>query len=396
MALDFQQVRKQVTELGENAPQREQRLQDLRDQACDLLKSNANAVDALRQKVQALVQNVDASFRCGMPVSEPLDQSFPLPALPGRATVLAADGSQIAPDRHSQVDYCLVNVGAIRLVLGAPDPPETIVDSKLMYDDQLYTLTGTITEARLALLRDLDERKMLARLAVESDAPVIAFTDGQIELWLNRDADSDESSEFQRSVTEYTEVLARLCSYGVTLAGYVDKPGSDLIVRLLEVAMTPQDELHGIRQAHRLRGVKDADLFNGLIEPGERSAVFEIQSRSAQFYQGLLALHFFYLNVGRAGHPWIVRVEIPAWVALDSEKLAHLHAVLVNQCQVMGSRPYPYLLHRAHEAALVSLEEKEQVSQMIVYELRRRGVSVGEASQKQSAKDLPGRMRYDG
>ncbi len=396
MALDFQQVRKQVIELGESAPRSEQRLKDLREKACGLLKSSAGDLERLRQKVQTVVQGYDASLRCGMPVAEPLDASFPLPPVPARASILAADGSQIAPDRHSQVDYCLVNVGAIRLVTGASDPPETIVDSKLMYDDQLYTPAGLITEARLALLRDLNERKMLARMAMELEAPVAAFTDGQIELWLNREAEGEETSEFQRSVREYTEVLTRLCSYGVALAGYVDKPASDLVVRLLEVAMTPEDELGGIRQAHRLRGVKDSDLFNDLLAPGERSALFEIQSRSAQFYQGQLALHFFYLNVGRPGRPWIARVEVPAWVAREAEKLDLLHAVLVQQCRVMGSRPYPYLLHRAHEAALVSLEEKEQLTQMIVTELHRRGVRVGDASQKQSAKDLSGRTRYQG
>ena len=74
--------------------------------------------------------------------------------------------------------------------------------------------------------------------------------------------------------------------------------------------------------------------------------------------------------------------------------LDFLHATLVQQCRVMGSRPYPYVLHRAHEAAVVKLEEKDQVTQMIVNELHRRGVEVGEMSNKQVAKDLGGRTAY--
>jgi len=74
--------------------------------------------------------------------------------------------------------------------------------------------------------------------------------------------------------------------------------------------------------------------------------------------------------------------------------LDNLHAVLVHQCRMMGSRPYPYLLHRAHEAAVVSLQEKEQVTQMIALELRKRGVIVGEQSYKQAAKDSAARTRY--
>jgi hypothetical protein len=60
----------------------------------------------------------------------------------------------------------------------------------------------------------------------------------------------------------------------------------------------------------------------------------------------------------------------------------------------MGLRPYPYLLHRAHETAVVKLAEKEQVTAMIMQELRKRGVAVGEISSKQSAKQLAGRGRY--
>jgi hypothetical protein len=118
-----------------------------------------------------------------------------------------------------------------------------------------------------------------------------------------------------------------------------------------------------------------------------------MQSRSAQRYRDELKLHFFYLNVGRPGKPWLSRVEIPQWVAENRENLDSLHAVLYQQCRIMGSRPYPYLIHRAHEAAVVSLEEKDQITQMIVGELSRRGVGVGEISQKQSAKDLARRTR---
>ena len=67
--------------------------------------------------------------------------------------------------------------------------------------------------------------------------------------------------------------------------------------------------------------------------------------------------------------------------------------MLVDQCRILGSRPYPYLLHRAHETALVSLQEREQVTQMIVLELRQRGVPVEGISNKQYAKDQPGRSR---
>ena len=60
-----------------------------------------------------------------------------------------------------------------------------------------------------------------------------------------------------------------------------------------------------------------------------------------------------------------MRVEIPEWVAKDESKLELLHTALIQQCQIMGARPYPYILHRAHEIAVVSFEEKEQIEQML-------------------------------
>lgn len=398
MSLDFQQVREQVNRLGENARQREQNLQLMRDRARQLLENNADQVESLRQKVDRVIQNEDPSLRCGKPVSEKLDGTFPPSMLPGYATILAADGSQIAPDRHAPVDFCLVNVGAIRMSLGSPaepaQPPGTIISSRLLYDEELDTELGMMTDARLALMRDIYERTLLAELAVNARPPVITFTDGQMELWGSRPQDSAEASQFQKSQAEYVQVLSQLCASNVATAGYVDKPGSDLVVRLLEVAMTPDDELKNIRKRHPLRGVRDIDLFAGRLQPGERSAVFEIQSVASKVYKDQLALHFFYLNVGRPNRPSLARIEIPAWVSGNPEMLRNLHAVLVDQCRMMGNKPYPYLLHRAHETALVTLQEKEQVTQMILLELRNRGVTVGEPSNKQSAKDLSGRRSY--
>ena len=61
---------------------------------------------------------------------------------------------------------------------------------------------------------------------------------------------------------------------------------------------------------------------------------------------------------------------------------------------MMSHKPFPYLLHRAHEIARVTNQEQSQVDQMLETEIRSQGGEVGESSGKQSAKDLPGRTRY--
>jgi hypothetical protein len=386
MTLDFQQIREQIKQLGENMPARELELQALYELAYQVFQSNAYKLDHLRSRVQQVVNNFYPFIRCALPVSEPLDKRFSPPPLPQQATLLAADGSQIAPDRHASVDYCLINVGAIQMQYGRNEPPSLTISSRLFYDGDLFTPGGMITEATLALMRDLYERKILAEIAITTNPPVITFTDGQMELW-GRRGEGMTAIEFQKRLDEYLAVLRDLCDQDVITAGYVDKPAANHVVRLLELALLPESELSTIRDNYPLRGIKDINLFSTLLQPGERSAIFGIQSRFADYYHDSLSLHFFYLNVGRDDQPWLVRVEIPAWVAENESHLNTLHALLLEQCRILGSHPYPYLLHRAHELAVVSLEEKEQVEKMINLELYKRGVSFAGPSHKQALKD---------
>ena len=396
MSLDFQQVQEQIHQLGESALLHAQELEKKHDLAKQLLEKFAHQFDFLLRRVEHAAHN-DPNLRCASPVSadisipEALNAAFPTPSLPRKATLLAADGSQIAPDRHAEVQYSLINVGAIKMRLNTPEPPKPYIFSRLLYDQDLFTEHGMITDAALALIRDTNERTKLADLAEGLDAPVITFTDGQMELMVSA---GEELTSFQKYLDDYRQALKRLYQQGVIVSGYLEKPFSSPVTRLLEVANAAEDNLAQIHTYHPLQGVMDFELFRDLLKPGERSAVFALRSPSAKYYKDELALHFFYLNVGHPGHHWVARIDIPAWVACDVDQVNVLQAILVNQCKIMGGRFYPYLLHRAHETAVVTLEDKEQVTQMIVLELHRRGATVGERSQKQETKEMAGRTRY--
>lgn len=181
--------------------------------------------------------------------------------------------------------------------------------------------------------------------------------------------------------------------------GYVDKPGSDLIGRLLELVQLSDEELEAYNQQHRrYAGVNDINLLSDLLQhPGDRSAVFAIYSQTALKFRGDLGLHFFYLNVGQSSKPHLARVEVPAWVARDRDLMGILQAVLMEQAGIMGTRPYPYILHRAHEVAIVTMPEHQHVEEMIVAEFQRRGIPLDEQSYKQYHKDLSTtKTRYQG
>jgi len=395
MSLDFQQVYDKIKQIGAGARERQESLNKQRGRARDLLSFYANRTDELQAKVERARQH-DPNLRCALPLTGRLDASYPQPVSPFQATLthrvatlIAADGSQINPDRHAAVLYSLINVGAIVMELGSGKPPEIFAFSDLKYGNELYTETGILNEDMIALGRDLAERKKLLDLAEECPAPVLALTDGPVELWGAKNGSEDA---YRASLEKHLSILSQLQAKGVTVAGYVDKPGADLVVRLLEIAALPDDQLKDVRQKHSLRGVTDRWLYS-FLPGGHRSAIFGLQSSSRAHYTGDLALHFFYLNVGDEKHPSLVRVELPKWVADDAEKLDLLHATLLEQCRILGARPYPYILHRAHEIAVVRFEEKKQVEAMLEMELRCTGGEVEEKSAKQSAKDLPGRTK---
>ncbi|RME87671.1 MAG: DNA double-strand break repair nuclease NurA [Anaerolineae bacterium] len=388
MALDFQQIYRKIKEIAAGEGRRQERLADLRRRARDLLREHAHHVDELRRRV-ALAREYDPGLRCASPVNEPLDTRVPAPASVKEVTLLAVDGSQAAPDRHAALQYALLNVGAIVLRANSNNSPEVRTVSDLLFGEALFFEDAPMGEGLLSLQRDLKERLLLDDWTKDLSTPVIALIDGPIELWGVKG--TEDSGAYRKGLQQYLTVLSRLHTRGVILAGYVDKPGADLVVRLLEIAAVDESDLRDVRRQRPLRGVSDRWLFGEpgkpLLKAGERSAVFAMQSKSGTFYEGALSLHFFYLNVGTERHPWLARVEVPHWVAEDGEKLALLHAALLRQCRAMGARPYPYALHRAHEIAVVSYDEKAQVEQMLSIELRRQGVAPDERSYKQEAKE---------
>ena len=392
MPVNFQQIYARIKEIAEGADESKRTLEERRIKARELLSLYASDFDYLRKKVEA-AKAVDANLRCATPLKESLASFRPPPVSVTDAAVIAADGSQVNPDRHAAIQFCIINVGGIIMKLNSGEAPTISTETELLYGDDLLPNGSPMSDGMVALKRDLSERMTLDELSKDINGQVVTFTDGPIELW---GAKGDDPQAYANFVEKYLGVLSRLHSRGVVTAGYVEKPSADLVVRLLEIATASDEEIQKLRDYHPLHGVSDRWLYgereNPLLPPGHRSAVFGLQSGSEKKYKGALSLHFFYLNVGTEGHPWPVRVEIPRWVAEDQKKLDLLHGVLVEQCKMMGSRPYPYLLHRAHETALVRHEEKEQIGQLLMLELRRINAEVGDGSHKSSAKGLKVRI----
>jgi hypothetical protein len=279
----------------------------------------------------------------------------------------------------------LINTGIIRW---PPDgsTPTTASTTKIYHHDDLFLPDGSLIGDELFhLMRDVNERIELLRQGFLEEQPAVALIDGTVELY-RAPGSTSLSKDLMALYLDHLREFSRL---GGIIAGYIDKPASTLLIRMLELFLLPEDQIESPRRFHPLGRINDRRLFRLILAPGERSAVFQVQSTSTDYYPGELALNFFYLNVSRcAERPWIARVEIPAWVASRRDMLDILHVTLLFQCRLMGKRPYPYILYRVHEVAVVTREIAEQIRQMAEMEYRRKGLELEERSVKQELKEL--------
>jgi hypothetical protein len=351
-----------------------------------VLRANASRLEDVKKAVEQESQT-NSRLRCAVPIDEPLDAAIPVSAMPERISLLASDGSQINPSRHARVPFCVINIGAVEMVRGSGQTPRVFQESLLLdYERTTLPETGIISEGRVALVRDLLERQKLAELSSKLSPPAIAMIDGPLELY----REPQQTADYGEIAKRFQDVLTKLQAEKVIPLGYVDKPGSDLLVTLLEVLGKNQRSANGkgFPEARPVRVVDTAILKNILVKPGERSAVFRVLSPTGLDFGSEQELHFFFMNVGMKDFQHLARVEVPAWVAIDKEMIAQIQAALLDQVRIMGSKPYPYLLHRAHEVALVSMDEHQRVEDLIISEFIRENIPVGRPSQKQAAKDL--------
>lgn len=391
MPVNFLALTKQIQDLAGTAVARRSELA-LKLAACQTLLYQYSDKQKDLQEVVAITANQNKGLRCANPTSEKLTAHIPAILTTPACTILAADGSQINPDPHGSALYGLVNVGVFTIKPGSGLAPQTEIYSDLLYDDKLSPSGAPASENLIALLRDVNEREKLAELAEDINGPLITLTDGPLELY----HEPREDQDYQRYFDRYLKAFGKLAMADVITAGYVDRPRADLVVKMLEL-MIPNDHT----QERPFAGVTDISLFETLLAPGERSAVFKLQSRSAESYSnenengkpGPKTLHFFYLNVGSTENPALARVEVPLWVVENPQAMTTLQAVLVEQSHQAGSRPYPYPLIRAHEIAVVKMDDHEQISQMIEQELLNHGLPPSFNSNKQSHKQHQARGR---
>ena len=388
MTLELSKIAAQVSAMGTDAAQRAAKRSSFVPIVLNLLAQHA-ADTELREKVE---RAITAGWGGAIPASEPLDAAFDPPALPGRLTIVATDGSQIYPDRHSLALYYVINVGGIVLRLGTGETPKAettptvCFDEEQLYGEDEYPVSAQVINARRAVA----EVTRLAQLAIEEvkTAPTIALADGNIALRVQQAAiPAAEGIELQRT---YIARLDALKLTQVPIAAFVSRPGTTAIIKLMQLATYSLDEVEARVTDYTGRpfgGLIDVAVFAALLAPGQRSAVFELATLWGKPYREAgHAIHFFYLNVGTPIRSAIARVEVPEWVANNAVWLGLVHSAIVDQCRITDIA-YPYILTRADELAVITTGEKVNFEQMIGVEMLRHGIEAS-PSEKAAAKAI--------
>ena len=124
--------------------------------------------------------------------------------------------------------------------------------------------------------------------------------------------------------------------------------------------------------------LQDWELFQQLLAPGERSALFVSRSDVVEKSYGDHQVHFFYVNTGEE----IGRVEMPRWVATDASLLSFTHALVMDQCR--RGLGYPVAISEAHEQAVISGPDRQHFRDMLELSLTGRGMPVFTSAKSRS------------
>ena len=373
MSLDLTRVASQVggllTRLKEGLSERNEHLRS----ALETARAQSENLDNLRKKIAA-----SKTTWLVADITDGLDLHFEPPSMPADFTVIATDGSHIDVDRHRAARCFLINIGGVVLNYGTN--PEAFLDSlPALYvsEDELVisqpetnreqAIEGTL----LGIKRSVDECRRLADLAAEQPAgsSSVALVDGTLILW-----GLEGYPEFvsEKLLDEgFLDCLNRLRKLNdekkVALASYISLPRGTDVVNTLEVALCPNNPLDTdkhcrecrTRDCNAVSGIRDRELFAGILGDGERSALFITQSSVVAKQYGEHRIYFYYINVDEE----IARVEMPEWVAKNEELLGLTHSLILDQCR--RGHGYPVALSEAHEQAVVTGVDRENFWQLV-------------------------------
>ena len=318
---------------------------------------------------------------------------------PQAYALLACDGSQIMPDRHGSAIFAMIQAACVCVVYGdRPTPRDKALEeamagalkrTTMLYgEDELIEHGELVSAGSISTERDLREIELLAENCARLTAAgvrVVALADGSLMPFalLN---DKLALPEAMRHADRMTRALNTLRGCNAIVAGYVDRPNSNTLVKSLALGMRGAADAQ--RTLAAVETLFDRQVVEGVLAPNQRTAMFDPGWNTRgirRIADGGHALLACYANMSRNPQkPYVARIELPHWCADD---LPALHALLQRHARASIGDPYPFCLKAAHENAVITKEDQREIQQSVERELMKHGI-MPVTSAKQAAKDL--------
>ncbi|MDX2100121.1 MAG: DNA double-strand break repair nuclease NurA [Leptolyngbyaceae cyanobacterium bins.59] len=393
--LDLTKVAQQMQGISQHLTQEATASRQRLERAATLMGQATAMQRELMDRRQAWIDRM--AFIAAEP-AEPLDTRLFLETAPSQHTVVATDGSQIAPSHHEIAYFYLINVGRVVLHYGQNLHP--LLDSlpEVFYrPEDLYISRqwGIRTEEWMGYCRTASETVALVELVQEVQSsftphpllapPLLAMVDGSLIHWFLETLPAEARD---RILSPMLVAWESLRSQRVPLVGYVSASRSGEAINFLRLLTCPYAEpdcqTHCSAQSDRtpcqvLDPLKDTVLWGSLLEPGQRSPLWRSSARILELY-GPHTIYFCYVHLGIE----VARLEFPAWVAEDSNLLQT--ALSLTLAQVQKGYGYPVALAEAHNQAVVRGSDRARFFALLEQQMIRSGLKNVGTSYKEARK----------
>lgn len=354
-------------------------------------------------------------FTAAEPI-EPLETRVAIAPMTEPHTVLATDGSQMAPSHH-EIAYCyLINVGLVALHYGQGLHPLLDSQPEVVYrPEDLYVSRqwGIRTEEWMGHRRTVAEAVVLADLAEaicerkqttpeptlasgqmalafqtadEPGLPTLALVDGSL---IYRFLETISEVARDRLLPDLLGAWDRLHDLRIPMAGYISASRSGEALNFLRLQRCPHPEpdcqTHCPGAADRapcqvFDPLRDVALWTQLLQPGQRGPLWRSSAPILERYGDRHHVYFCYVHVGSE----LARVEFPAWVATDAALLNTTLSLILTQVQ--KGFGYPVALAEAHNQAVVRGSDRARFFALLEQEMIRAGLRNVGTSYKEARK----------
>ena len=349
-------------------------------------------------------------FTAAVPV-EPLDTRVEIAIPPKAHTVIATDGSQMAPSHH-EIAYCyLINIGRVVLHYGQSRHPfmDSLPEVFYKTDDlNISRQWGIRIEEWLGYWRTASETVALAELCTSwaksqeeqsknpqlpitndqlpiTNVPTLAMVDGSLIYWFLEQLPSEARD---RILTPIFAAWEQIRAAGIPLIGYLSASRSSEAMNFLRLPVCPHPVPNCQTYCNNLDKLpcqvfdplRDARFWLSQLQPGQRSPLWRSGAKILDLYGKEQSIYFCYVHVGSE----IARIDMPGWVAEDPVMFDQALSLMLGQVQ--KGYGYPVTLAEAHNQAVVTGSDRARFFAMLEQQMIKAGLRNVGTSYKETRK----------